>query len=271
MDADLAEWVPTRAWDRGAARLVLALHCSLAHAGAWSGLAERVSGVTITGFDQPGHGRAPDWDERDEIHGLTTRIAVALARKIGGGGPIDLLGHSFGATVALRIALRFPGLVRSLVLVEPVLFAAARATGHPAFAPFRDDHLAFVRMVHAGLRDEAAALFHAQWGHGAALSDLPEKSRRYITDRIHHIAAQTPVLLEDGAGLLAPGGLEGLRVPVLLVEGGESPPIVDAVQEALARRLPKARRLIVPGAGHMVPITHPDPVAAAVQAHWDAC
>jgi pimeloyl-ACP methyl ester carboxylesterase len=58
---------------------------------------------------------------------------------------------------------------------------------------------------------------------------------------------------------------------VLLVEGAESPPIIDAVQEELARRLPQARRLIVPGAGHMVPITHPDIVARAVQAHLDEC
>lgn len=271
MDGETTEAVPTRVWNRGGARPVLALHCSLAHAGAWSGLAERVRGVTITGFDQPGHGRAPAWDGREEIHGLTTRIAVALVRQIGGGAPIDLLGHSFGGTVALRIALQFPELVRSLVLVEPVLFAAARSSGHPAFAPFRDQHLAFVRLVQEGRRDEAATRFHALWGGGEALSDLPEKSRRYIVDRIHHIAAQTPVLLDDAAGLLGHGGLESLGVPVLLVEGGASPPIIEAVQSELARRLPMARRLIVPGAGHMVPITHPDPVATAVQAHWDAC
>jgi lipase len=59
-------------------------------------------------------------------------------------------------------------------------------------------------------------------------------------------------------------------VPVLLVEGADSPPVIDAVQAALAARLPQAARMIVPGAGHMVPITHPDLVARAVQAHLDA-
>ena len=38
---------------------------------------------------------------------------------------------------------------------------------------------------------------------------------------------------------------------------------------ALAARIPDAARLIVPGAGHMVPITHPDLVARAVQAHLE--
>ncbi|NJM82478.1 MAG: alpha/beta fold hydrolase, partial [Tabrizicola sp.] len=126
---------PWRVWDRGAPRPVLALHCSLAHSGAWSGLVERLRGVTVTALDEPGHGKAADWDGQEEIHGLTTRIAVELAEMLGDGGPIDLMGHSFGATVALRIALDRPDLVRSLVLVEPVIFAAAGRSA--AWPPFR--------------------------------------------------------------------------------------------------------------------------------------
>ena len=271
MTPDLSAIAPTRQWERGGKRPVLALHCSLAHAGAWSGLAALLQGVTITAFDQPGHGRAPEWDGAQEIHSLTTGIAISLAEAIGDGKPIDLLGHSFGGTVALRIALERPDLVRSLVLVEPVLFAAARASGHAAFSPFKDSHMAFLQRLAEGQRDEAAALFHTSWGGGEALSELPERQRRYIIDRIHHIAAQNPVLVQDAAGLLAYMRLESLGVPVLLVEGGASPPIIDAIMEELARRIPQTHRLVVPGAGHMVPITHADAVAPAVQAHLDAC
>lgn len=271
MTADLSAIAPTRVWERGGLRPVLALHCSLAHAGAWSGLAALLQGVTITAFDQPGHGRAPDWEGAPEIHGLTTEIAISLAEAIGGGQPIELMGHSFGGTVALRVALERPDLVRSLVLVEPVLFAAARASGHPAFPPFHDSHTAFIGLLNEGKREEAAALFHASWGGGEALSDLPERQQRYSIDRIHHIAAQNPVLMQDAAGLLAYMRLESLGVPVLLVEGGASPPIIDAIMEELARRLPQTQRLVVPGAGHMVPITHAEAVAPAVQAHWNAC
>ncbi len=110
-------------------------------------------------------------------------------------------------------------------------------------------------------------MFHAAWGTGNSFADLPEGQRRYILERIHLIAVQNPVLLEDAAGLLRYMGLESIGVPVLLVEGADSPPIIDAVQTELARRLPNVQRLIVPGAGHMVPITHADTVAAAVSAH----
>ena len=259
---------PWRVWDRGGARPVLALHCSLAHSGAWSGLVDRLSGVTVTALDQPGHGKAADWDGRDEIHGLTTRIATQMAEMLGQGGPVDLIGHSFGATVALRMALERPALVRSLTLVEPVIFAAAQ--GDAAYPPFRAAHEAIAALLAAGDRLAAATLFHAAWGSGEPFADLPERQRSYILARIHHIGAQNPVLLDDAAGLLRPGGLEAVRAPVLMVEGADSPPIIDAVQRALCARLPRATRLIVPGAGHMVPITHPDAVARAVQAHLDA-
>jgi lipase len=258
---------PFRAWDKGGARPVLALHCSLAHAGAWSGLVDHLSGVTVTAPDQPGHGRAADWDGVTDLHGLTTRSSIELAEHLGGGAPIDVMGHSFGATVALRMALERPGLIRSLVLIEPPLFAAARAGGSPAFAPFQVDHLGVAQALAEGRREDAAAMFHALWGNGAKFGDLAPRQRQYMIDRIHFIAAQNPFLLEDSTGLLRYMGLERVGVPMLLVEGAASPAIVAAVQDELARRLPQSTRLVVPGAGHMLTITHPAAVAKAVMAH----
>jgi lipase len=260
---------PCRVWHKGGARPVLALHCSLAHSGAWSGLVDHLSGVTVTALDQPGHGRAADWDRVTDLHGLTTRISIEMAETIGMGAPIDIIGHSFGATIALRIALERLDLVRSLVLIEPPLFAAARAGGSTAFAPFREEHLQVAQALSEGRRDDAAAMFHAIWGNGANFATLPARQQHYMIDRIHFIAAQNPFLLEDSAGLLRFMGLESIGVPVLMVEGAASPAIVGAVQDELARRLPQVTRLVVPGAGHMVPISHPGSVAEAVMAHLE--
>jgi lipase len=272
MAEDLALMLPPlRAWSRGGARPVLALHCSLAHSGAWSGLAEGLSGVTITATDQVGHGRAEPWDGVSSLHDRVTADSIAMAEHLGQGTAIDLFGHSFGGTVALRIALERPDLVRSLCLVEPVIFAAAGAARDPAYAPFRAGHLAFADLVRAGRRDEAAALFHSHWGTEGRFADLPDRTRAYMLDRIHLIVAQNPVLLDDAAGLLRAGGLEGIAVPVLLIEGGASPAIIGAVHGALAGRLRHARRLSVADAGHMVSITHAAAIAPAVQAHLDGC
>lgn len=258
--------VTWRRWQKGGARAVLALHCSLAHAGAWSGLVERLAGVTVTAPDLPGHGRSGDWDGLVDLHDLSTRIAVAMAE--GQGGTVDLIGHSFGATVALRMALERPDLIRSLVLIEPVLFAAARVAGAPEWPPFAADHAGLGDLM-ARDRQAAAAVFHGHWGAGD-FATLAPAQRRYMIERMHLVRAQDDVLLRDAAGMLVPGRLEALACPVLLLEGADSPPIVAAIQRALAERLPQVRRVVIAGAGHMLPITHPDAVAQAVQAHLAA-
>lgn len=256
-----------RSWDRGAARPVLALHCSLAHAGAWAGLAERLTGLTLTAPDLPGHGNSGDWDGVQDYHGLTTRIATAMAEEIGQGAPIDLLGHSFGGTVALRIALERPDLVRSLTLFEPVLFSAARVAGAPEWLAHAEGDKVFAAHLAARRREAAAAHFHAIWGSGPPLERLPERQRRYIIDRIHLIAAIGPVVVDDAPGLLDPGRMQALRVPALLVQGAASPPVVTAIMDELARCLPHSRRRVVEGAGHMAPLTHAGQLAGEVQAH----
>lgn len=243
-------------------RAALALHCSLAHGGAWGAVAERLGdALTVTLPDLPGHGRSGDWTPAcAPIHDLSTAIARALAEP----GPVDLIGHSFGATVALRLALEAPALVRSLTLVEPVLFAAARGTA--VFDAFFSGNADFAARLAHGDAAGAAAWFHGLWGGDTAFDALPAPQRAYIAARIHLIAFANADLIEDRAGLLAPGRLESLACPVALIEGAASPPVIAAIQAALAARLPAPRRTVVAGAGHMLPITHPDAVAAAIRA-----
>ena len=135
-------------------RPAVALHCSLAQGGVWAGLAARLPGAAMLAPDLPGHGRSPNWDGVGDFHSLATRAVLAVID-----APCDLIGHSFGATVALRIALERPDLVRTLTLIEPVLFAAARAAGAPAFAMFQAENAVFAAYCHAGNMRAAAAAF----------------------------------------------------------------------------------------------------------------
>jgi lipase len=251
-----------RTYDRGGARPVLALHCSLAHAAAWAPLAAELQGVTLTAIDQPGHGRAPDWDGVSDIHRLYLDWAVAMAEALG--GPLDVIGHSYGGTVALRLAEERPDLLRSLALIEPSIFIAAE--GGPGF----DDLIARLAPFHALLAEgktaEAAALFQTVWGDGSDFADQPAGRRGYIIDRIGLIKPQSAFLEVDGAGLLRPGRVEAIKVPVLILRGAESPPVVAEVSAALAARLFDVQEVVVAGAAHMVPISHPAETAAAVQA-----
>jgi pimeloyl-ACP methyl ester carboxylesterase len=215
-------------------------------------------GWQAEGVDLPGHGEAPDWDGTTDYGDA----AFARAEAALGQGADVLVGHSFGAVTALRLALAHAGAVGRLVLIEPVLFAAARGT--PAWDANAADFAPYLAAMAAGDRAAAARAFLALWGDGTAWEALPPPVRAGFEARIHLIAAGGPTLEDDRAGLLAPGRLEGLAIPVTLVEGGDSPPVIAAIHAALAARLPFARREVVPGARHMLPVTHAAEVAAAL-------
>ena len=242
-------------------RAALMIHCSLAHSGSWGGLARHLSGaLRMTAFDLPGHGRSAAWDGRGEIQAVSTRIAEAFCTV----GPRDVIGHSFGATVALRLALERPDFVRSLVLIEPVFFAVALRDRPGMRADFADQMAAFDAAMAAGDTMAAARAFTAVWGGGVRWDDIPQAQRQGLADQMHLIAAGSPALYDDVGGMLVPGRLEALDLPVLLIEGSASPAIIPAINEGLAARLPRARRAVIAAAGHMAPITHPRQVSDEV-------
>ncbi|SFP19444.1 alpha/beta fold hydrolase [Tranquillimonas alkanivorans] len=246
---------------QGARRAVLA-HCALAHAGAWRRLSARLDdALSMTAFDLPGHGRSAPWDGQGDYQERAVRIAESLCD-----GPADLIGHSFGATVMLRLALERPDLCRTLTLIEPVFFAAAAGTpegteAEREFAPYR-------AALDAGQPETAARIFHDLWGGPPGWSELPETGRRAMSERIHLVEAGSAGIHGDSGDMLAAGRLEALEAPVLIVDGSESRPVLDAIVRALMARLPDARRVTVEGAGHMVPLTHPDAVANAIRARF---
>lgn len=241
-------------------RPALLIHCSLAHSGAWASVMAHLGDMlTATAFDLPGHGRSGAWQGEGDFHDLST----AVARDLLGTGPVDVIGHSFGATVALRLGLEHPEKIRSLTLIEPVLFAAARGT--EAAADATADHATVTAALESGDSETAAQLFMRRWGTGQKWADLPDVQRAMLAARIGLIPATDPALFGDCAGLLTPDGLEALHVPVLLIEGANSPPVIGAIHAALAARLPDARRETISGAAHMAPVTHPGAVAAAIR------
>lgn len=242
-------------------RPALAIHCSLAHSGAWRGVGEALADdLTLRAFDLPMHGKSGDWDGQRNIHDVATDMALSLLE-----APMDLIGHSFGATVALRLAIEHPELVRSLTMIEPVYFAAAAQDDPSAMTEYNDQNAAFEAALAEGDKETAARLFNRVWGDGTKWDQIPGPTRAYMVDRIDFIPAASPFLGQDSAGLLKPGMFDRAAMPALLIEGGNSPKAAHAIGDSLMRRLPDARRVRVEGAGHMVPITHPTEVAGAVR------
>ena len=230
------------------------IHCMLGRHESLLGLAGLLPDARATLFDLPGHGRSPDWDGVADYHALSTAMAADAA--VPGS---HVIGHSFGATVALRLAVERPDLVARLTLIEPVFFAAARGT--PEHAAHARALVPFVAAMQAGDREAAARAFHGIWGAGA-WDALKPRARDEAVARIALVAAGAPVIEHDAAGLLP--RLGAVTMPVTLISGAQSPPVIGAVHAALAQAMPQARRVVIAGAGHMVPVTHAVEVAAVI-------
>ena len=95
--------------------------------GAGRGLAAALGDcVTLHAFDLPNHGKSGDWDGTGDMHDTASAMARTVLDDVGD-APIDVIGHSFGATVALRLAVEMPARLRRAALFEPVFFAPAFA------------------------------------------------------------------------------------------------------------------------------------------------
>ena len=238
---------------------VFALHCTMAHSGAWRGLAEVFAGdIAFQATDMFNHGKSPDWDGEGEFQLRMAEAAFATFD-----GPMDVIGHSFGATVALRMAAMRPEMVRRLVIIDSVHLAVVRQDQPDVLeresvvsAPFRE-------ALEARNFADAARIFNRGWGdtRGPKWDELPEARRQAMTRGVQIVPACGPSITDDLPGLFEPGGLDPVQMPVLLIRGAETEETVRIVHDGLARRLSQAESHAIEGAGHMVPITHPKETA----------
>ncbi|HEX8623402.1 MAG TPA: alpha/beta hydrolase [Allosphingosinicella sp.] len=257
---------------RGSGPDVLLLHGALTTHHDWleSPVADQAAqAARLTLVDRPGHGlsRRPRFigTPRDQAG----QIADGLDRL--GVGPAVIVGHSFGALVALALAERFPERVRGLVLVAPLAFPEPRLLEHSLMAP-RSVPLLGPLLSRLGRRsgfDRAAV----EWIQAVMFTPdaVPTAWKRSFpyeqvldADALVHEG-------EDAASMLplSPAGTIGLRAveaPAHILVG-TSDRVVERERQgkALSRLLRDARLTEIEGAGHMLHHSHPELVLRAIE------
>ncbi|MEL6608862.1 MAG: alpha/beta fold hydrolase [Pseudomonadota bacterium] len=239
---------------------VLLIHCALAHSGAWAGVMAGLRDHACTAFDLPGHGQSPGWDAARDYQAQCVAWAADLID-----GPAHVVGHSFGGTVALRLAVEQPGKVARLTLIEPVYFAAVQGHDRAAFDAHEAAFAPIVADYQAGDMAAMAQKFTAMWGTGQRWEDIPTEARAALAAQMPLIVAQGAGITDDSGGVMNPGVLERVTCPVTLIRGAQTQAIVPAIHAALRARLPQAQEHVLEGAGHMSPMTHPRAVARLIR------
>lgn len=187
-------------------------------------------------------------------------LACQLGRHPGG---VHVLAHSYGAAIALELALRWPQRVRSLTLFEPARFALLF---HDAGSLAPRDEIVYVggrvaRLARAGRLDEAAVLFVDYWSGTGAWRALDERQRAGVRACMPKVAAEFDAAFADRTPLQR---FAALTMPVCLMRGDASPAPVRRIVDLLADLVPGAEVVDLPGLGHMGPVTQPGRVVEAL-------
>jgi pimeloyl-ACP methyl ester carboxylesterase len=206
---------------------------------------------TLLAPDRPGHGRSPD--ARQDFDAEAPLVADQLLDE-----PVHLVGHSYGAIVAMLAAARRVENVKSLALIEPP--ATSVAAGDPAVDAWATD----LRALFADPGDDLNVLlrrFFSLAGVPAAVPDaLPEplvRGARALVGARSPTEAQLPL-----------AAIADAEVSCLVISGGHHE-AYEAVCDRIALRT-NADRAIIPGAGHLVPDTG-RPFNTRLEAFWLRC
>ena len=199
--------------------------------------------------DLPGFGKSPAQGRYWSVRSAAEAMVRLLDRE--GINRTVLCGLSMGGTVALQMALSYPGRVTGLVLINT--FAALRPSSVSEVAYF----------IRRGLR-----AYIANPGSQAELvakrifpySDQAEWRVRLVES----IRASNPKIYRQAMLSLArfdvTRHLDRIRMPVMVITGAKDTTILPRVQQSMAERIPGAQRHLIDGAGHGVIIDHMDEV-----------
>jgi esterase len=162
--------------------------------------------------------------------------------------PAMVIGRSYGGETALELALRYPGSVRALVLLE-----AALLTLDEEAMVWAEELRAAVEEAAARDVSSVAEVFLRRVLGDEQWESFPESVRQMFVENSPAILAEFrgPWLEATAADLARIG------VPTLLVAGEASPPAFRRVTERMAAAIPNSRTVLV-GGGHFIDPGEPD-------------
>lgn len=168
-------------------------------------------------------------------------------------GPFHLIGHSYGAAVAFRLAVRYPKRVRSLVAFEPVLFNLMVGDDSSEACEISAVRTEVEELVGQGKFEDAAERFVDYWSGAGVWKKMPPSAKDKIIQRMWKVVFDFEAVVGNMTAL--PDYAE-LDIPTLYLYGTESPASTRKIAEWLGQTLPKAEVRGLIGVGHMGPMTH---------------
>lgn len=230
-------------------------------------LIPKLPGLHLVSIDRPGFGWSrggwvPYHDQIDLVHELLSRLDLA---------PAVLVGWSFGGSLALGVARRYPEDVAKMILIAPAaggMRSYTRDLLQARYLQFSQRPVvgSVINHTYGNIASRLSAYFGARGAFDPAPVD-PTYQERLLAVSLTpgNLDAFSRDQLEYNATMQwLDDEVAGVRVSstVIAAEGDQLVPVEHA--RALANALPDTELITVDG-NHMIPYTHPDVVAEAIR------
>jgi len=235
---------------------VLLVHDGVVHSSVWDGVwpAFCRHGHTIR-YERRGYGKstsATKWfSETDDMAAVLRQAGVTRA---------TIVGSSHGGEVSIDFTLEHPDLVRRLVLVGAVV------GGFPYTEHFLNRNTAMSEPLRRG---DVAAGARSVSNDRYLIAPGNDEARKKLLDLLlaapQDLTHSTPALPPKPA---LPR-LGEIRVPTLILVGDADIPDVHAHAGAIEAGIPRSKRIVIPGTGHIMYLEKPDVFARTVLAFLD--
>lgn len=253
---------------RGEGRPVVLLHGNSGFAHDFAAVLEALDAgeFRALAFDRPGHG----FSERPPQDGALSsqaRLIRGALQSLGVRSPV-LVGHSWGATLALAYALQFADEVSALVLLAPAAYSDEEETYAAQRILIEIPVLSdlFIRASDTFIRSEIKRTLERAFSPDA----LPLEYL-YAAESLWTRPSQVRAFMQDEYSYNPAVGLLAQRygkvsVPTVIVTG-DADELVNPERHAypLHSEIGHSELVVLPAAGHMLPHTRPEAVVNALR------
>jgi len=238
----------------GSGPLVVLLHGVGLRSEAWNAQIDALTAAHhVLAFDMLGHGGSPLPGPTPQLSDYIQAVAHALPERA------VVVGHSMGAVIALGLAQVCPEKLRGVVALNAIY---RRGLAAAAAIDARANSLDGVTIA-----DPQATL--DRW-FGGEHTPARAACQTWLTsvDPAGYRAAYRAFAAQDGP---SDASLAKLPCPALFMTGAEEPNSTPAMSHAMAALAREGQSIIAQGAAHMMPMTHPKEVNAALAEFLSRC
>jgi pimeloyl-ACP methyl ester carboxylesterase len=253
--------------DDGQGRPVILIHSSVSANRQWRALTEVLKDrYRVLAINLFGYGETTAWpDTSAQSLYAQAQLVLALCEELG--APIHLVGHSFGASVALKAASLLGPRVGSLVLLEPNPFYLLKQNGRvQAFLESRAlrDHVKCFGSL--GDWPKVAERFAEYWLGDGSWSAMPEKRRSAFADSLPPNFYEWDAVMDEETTVEE---WKALTARTLVVSDATTRLPIREIVDIFAKACPHWLFHTIPEGGHMAPLTRPELINPIVRRFLD--